>query len=216
MESIIRDIHAVSGIVVGSTGIIQILAPKGGKIHRILGNAYFWAWLPLIVTGSIMGSFIIALFGILGWYSAYMGFRFGRLKNVNLNNFDKGVIVAAVVLALCTLAGGIYLFVLGKAVFAGVSFFFGIIFFLVTWSDVREFILLKANRRLSGHKMFWYFEHYGRMFISFMAAMTAFTVINEVFPIEWLNWIMPTVVGTALLILQNRRFFRKFRIDGKN
>ncbi|MCC6725527.1 MAG: hypothetical protein IT258_13545, partial [Saprospiraceae bacterium] len=78
----IKLLHAIAGITVGLTGLTQILLKKGGKLHRILGLVYFWAWLVIIVTGAIIGSALITLFGILGFYMALTGYRFGHHRSM--------------------------------------------------------------------------------------------------------------------------------------
>jgi hypothetical protein len=60
--------------------------------------------------------------------------------------------------------------------------------------------------------MHWWFEHYGRMYISYIAAMTAFTVIQHLFPMEIMDWILPTFLGTALIIVTNRVNRKKMNI----
>ena len=79
--------------------------------------------------------------------------------------------------------------------------------------DFREYILKQKARKLTGHKMQWFFEHFGRMYVSFIAATTAFTAIQEVFPIIILNWTLPTVIGTGLIILSNKKYQNKFGIN---
>jgi hypothetical protein len=47
--------------------------------------------------------------------------------------------------------------------------------------------------------------------------MTAFAVINEIFGIALLDWILPTIIGTTIIILLSRRYMKKFniRVDPK-
>ena len=61
--------------------------------------------------------------------------------------------------------------------------------------------------------MQWYFEHFGRMYISYIAAMTAFAVIQNVFGVVLLDWMLPTVIGTGLIILSNRKYYKQFNIE---
>lgn len=213
MEAI-KIIHAVSGITVAVSGLLQIILKKGGTLHRIIGLIYFWVWIAVVVTGGMLGSLLITLFGVLGYYMALTGYRFGHRKNVQLNLFDKSVIVAGILFSAVTLGWGILLMIKGNTVFGGIASFFGSIFLLSTVGDLRAFILKQNTKKLSNHKMQWLFEHYGRMYISYIAAMTAFTVIQNPLPLMWMNWILPTFIGTALLIISNRRNYRKFGIKG--
>ena len=58
----------------------------------------------------------------------------------------------------------------------------------------------------------WYFEHFGRMYISYIAAITAFSAIQNIFGIALVNWISPTVIGTALIVFTNQKYYQKFKI----
>lgn len=209
----IKLLHAIAGTVVGLTGLLQILLKKGGKTHRLIGTVYFWSWLFVVVTGAMIGSALIALFGVLGFYMALTGYRFGHQRSMNTGAFDKAIIGTGLAFAVGTLGWGLYLVLNGGNTFGIVALFFGVIFSLATWQDFREFVLGKPVRKLSGHKMQWYFEHFGRMYISYIAAMTAFAVIQNLFGITLLNWILPTLIGTGLIILTNRKYYKQFNIE---
>lgn len=53
------------------------------------------------------------------------------------------------------------------------------------------------------------YEHYTRMYISYIAAITAFSAIQNIFGIALINWILPTVIGTLLIILTGRFYDKK-------
>ena len=212
MMELIRIVHSTAGGVVAITGLLQILLPKGGLRHRILGQLYFWSWILIVPTGAMMGSFLIALFGALGLYMAFTGYRIGVRKKVQLAIFDKLVIVTGFLCGLATLGWGVALLV-KKVDFGIVGCFFGVIFCLATLQDIRMFLLSKGGGRMAGHPMHWMFLHYGRMYISYIAAMTAFTVIQQVLPWDLANWILPTVLGTALLIFSGRFYRKKFGVE---
>lgn len=212
MENI-KLLHAIAGAIVGLTGLAQIILKKGGKSHRIIGLTYFWSWLVIVVTGGIIGSALITLFGVLGFYMALTGYRFGHKRKLEIGAFDKAVIGIGLAVAVGTLGWGAYLVLKFGGGFGIVALFFGVIFCLAVGQDFREFVLGKPIRRLSGHKMQWYFEHFTRMYISYIAAMTAFAVIQNVFGITLLNWMLPTVIGTGLIILSNRKYYKQFNIE---
>ena len=209
----IKLFHALAGAIVGLTGLAQILLKKGGKFHRLIGTTYFWSWLVVVVTGAMIGSTLIALFGILGFYMALTGYRFGHRRSVTIGLFDKGIVFAGLLFSFGTLAWGVYLLLTNGGDFAYVALFFGAIFGFTTFKDFQEFVQGKSIRKLSGHKMQWYFEHFGRMYISYIAAMTAFSVIQDVFGVTLLNWTLPTVIGTALINLSNRKYYKQFQIE---
>lgn len=208
----IKLLHAIAGTIVGLTGLAQIILKKGGKLHRIIGLSYFLAWVVIVVTGGIIGSPLITLFGVLGFYMALTGYRFGHKRSINISASDKAIIGVGLAVAIGTLGWGLYLILNSGNTFGIVAVFFGAIFCLTTWQDLREFVFGKHMRKLSGHKMQWYFEHFGRMYISYIAAITAFSVIQNVFGITLLNWILPTFIGTCLIILSNQKYYKQFSI----
>ena len=55
----------------------------------------------------------------------------------------------------------------------------------------------------------WYFEHFKRMLISFIAAVTAFTSIQNIFRDNTMNFLMPTVIGTVLIIIVTKTYKKK-------
>ena len=208
----VRYAHIGAGMLVALTGILQILLPKGGIRHRIIGQIYFWAWVLIVPTGAMLGSALITLFGALGLYMAYTGYRLGMRKSMVLATFDKVFIVMGFVAGLCTLGWGIFILATGGCAFGIIGSFFGILFAGAGLRDIQQFLLGKKVGKLSGHKMNWWFEHYGRMYISYIAAMTAFTVIQQVFPIAILDWTLLTFFGTALLVVTNRVNRKKLNV----
>lgn len=210
---IIKVIHSVSGMLVGITGLLQILFKKGGKQHRNIGRVYFIAWIFIILTGGYLGSLLITFFGILGFYMAFTGFRLGHNKCIEMKVIDSAAIWLAMMFSLATAAWGILLLIKGNSIFGIIAVFFGIIFMIISRQDYLKFIKRKSAGRLSGHRLEWMFEHYSRMYISYIAALTAFTVIQEIFVWEILNWVAPTFIGTALIILSNRYYYKRYKIE---
>lgn len=63
------------------------------------------------------------------------------------------------------------------------------------------------------HKIYWFFEHYNRFTILFIAALTAFIAIQNITTIVIFNWMLPTVLGTAYLIYVGKKYRKQFRIN---
>lgn len=209
----IKFVHAFLGYLVAVTGLLQIILRKGGRLHAALGNTYFWAWGGIVVTGGILGSPIITMFALLGWYMAYFGYRFGKQKRVETTLLDKTVVVLGMLMGAGSLAWGAWMLSVDKNDFGVVALFFGAIFLLNAVQDYRRFITKKLVKKLSGHKLEWLFEHFGRMYVSYIAAMTAFAVIQDVFGQTMLNWLLPTGIGTALLILSGKFYRKKYGLE---
>ncbi|MEZ4883781.1 MAG: hypothetical protein R3E32_03505 [Chitinophagales bacterium] len=210
-KEVIIQIHAFSGLIVFITGLLQILLKKGGKIHRYIGLTYVATWLVLV--GGWIGSYLILLLGIFGFYFVLSGYRFAKLKKIPAQLFDKALIGAGILVGTWILISGIRLLIAGNMSFGIIFTVFGSIFTLLTVQDYFQFIRNKKLDKLFGIKQFWYFEHFSRMYISYIAALTAFSAIQNIFDIVVLNWLMPTVLGTILIALTKRYYIKKFKIE---
>lgn len=206
-------LHSIVGFSVGVIGLLQILMKKGGKLHRFLGLAYVVCWVMVAITGAMIGHIIVTFIGVLGLYMCITGYRFAHVKSIPIQLFDKVLFWLGFGLSLATITGSIVLMVLGKTTFGTIAGFFGLIFLITTIQDIQRFVFLKPKGSLGGHRMQWFFEHFTRMYISYIAAMTAFAAIQNVTGVVLINWIAPTFVGTALIILSSRKYRKKFKIQ---
>ena len=201
-------IHAIFGVIVFVSGFLQIFLKKGGKIHRNIGQVYMYSWIFLIASGAYLGGLLITIVGIFGFYFALTGARIGRLKHKPMGVFEKIIFALGLLVAVAMLY---YVFVLlqkGDQSFAIIFAVFGAIFLFTTVKDVFKYNLNKPLDKQVYGKLDWYFEHFKRMCISFIAALTAFTSIQNVFQNNTANFLIPTAVGTVLIVVATK-FYRK-------
>lgn len=208
-RDIIVHIHAVLGTIVFVAGILQILLKKGGKIHIIVGQVYLYGWLLLLISGAYIGGAFITTIGIFGFYFALTGARIGHLKNKGVHLFEKAIFILGGLVALTMLFYSVNLFLKNQNSFAIIFAVFGSIFLFTTVEDIAKFIIGKPLRRQKYGKLDWYFDHLKRMFISFIAAVTAFTSIQNVFSDNTLNFLLPTAIGLVLIKLSIDKFKKK-------
>lgn len=216
LEKLPNYLHAIAGVVVFFAGLSQILLKKGGKRHRLVGRVYFWTWLVLLLTGAFIGAYFITLIGIFGYYFVLTGYRFARWGNAPPTLFDKMVIGVGILTSVAILVSAIVLYVTKQSGFTIVLAVFGGIFLLNSVNDFNYYVRGKKKTALHQHKMNWYFEHFQRMYISMIAAFTAFCVIQEVLPHDLANWLAPTVIGTILIAWSKRTDLKKFNIEPSN
>ncbi len=212
-KEILIQIHGLSGIIVFIVGLLQILLKKGGKIHRYLGLIYVVTWFFLVLTGGLIGSYMILLLGVFGFYFVLSGYRFAKLKKIPTELFDKALIIVGILVGVWILISAVRLFILGNVTFGIIFTVFGLLFTFTTVQDYQQFILKQKKDKLFGLKQFWYFEHFGRMYISYLAALTAFSALQNVFGVELLNWVLPTVLGIILIAVTKRYYIKKFKIE---
>lgn len=212
MKETILWFHSIAGIAVFALGVMQAILPKRGQLHRFLGRLYVFLWFPLIVSGALIGSWIIAALGGLGLYSALTGWRYAAKKKQIGGWLDRIITLLGLLMVLGLAAGAIYLFAIGAYDFGVIMGVFAIIFGVFVITDAREIIFGARVRKLSRHKMYWFFEHYGRMYVSMIAAFTAFSAIQQPFESVIINWLWPTLAGTLILVYLGNKYRRMFGI----
>jgi len=208
-REIIIHLHSIIGIIVFATGFLQILLKKGGIRHKIIGQVYLYGWLVLLISGAYLGGLLITIIGVFGFYFALTGSRIGHLKNKAITVFENLIFTIGGLLALSMLYYSITLFMKGHQSFAIIFAVFGGIFLFTTVQDISKYIFNKPLKKQIHGKLDWYFEHFTRMCISFIAAVTAFTSIQNVFGDNTLNFIMPTIIGVILIAFATRSYKKK-------
>ena len=207
-------IHSILGVIVFTTGLLQILLKKGGATHRIIGQVYLYAWLVLLISGAYLGGLLITIIGVFGFYFALTGSRIGHLKSQEITLFEKSVFSIGGLVAISMLYYAVTLFLKGEKSYSIIFTVFGGLFLFQTAQDVAKYILDKPLKKQIYGKSDWYFEHFTRMCISFIAAVTAFTSIQNLFQNNTLNFLMPTVVGVILINFATKSYKKKLNVGG--
>lgn len=212
-EHLFKLIHAISGYTVFAIAILQFSLKKSGMLHMRLGHLYLIAWFGIVVTGALIGHVLITFLGILGLYFAYTGAVFAHVKSDVFPNYGKAIVwfgfassIGLMIMAIVALMNGNYFMVI-------IGFFFCFIFGYNTAIDLKEFVFGKKHRKGFGKKQNWFFEHFTRMIVSFIAAMTAFSAIQGIFGEgSILNWLLPTFIGTTCIFITVRHYKKKMKI----
>lgn len=205
-------IHSILGIIVFATGLLQIILKKGGNRHKVVGWVYLYSWLILLISGAYLGGLLITIVGIFGFYFALTGSRIAHLKLNAITLFDKIVFALGGLAALSLLYYSVELYFKGDISFSIIFLVFGGLFTMVSVQDISKYIFNKPVKKQVYGNLDWYFEHFTRMSISFIAAVTAFTSIQNVFGNNTLNFIMPTIIGTILINIATKSYKKKMKI----
>jgi hypothetical protein len=198
-KDLILQIHGIIGVLIFITGFLQIILKKGGSVHKVIGKIYLYGWMLLLVSGAYLGGLLITIIGVFGFYFALTGSRIGNLKTKPLTTFDKLIFILGAIISISMLYYSFSLYLKGQNSFAIIFAVFGAIFLFTTVQDISKYIYKKPFKKDTYGKLDWYFEHLKRMCISFIAAVTAFTSIQNVFKDNTLNFLIPTLIGTILI-----------------
>jgi uncharacterized membrane protein len=221
MESLVvglRALHVVAGCVALLVMAVPLLAAKGGRAHRRAGWVFVVAMGIVCASGLVTSGWRIAtetrpgvraaatfLFyvSILAGAAMIKGMRVLRQKHRTgrggaLDLAVAGVLTAAgVVTALVGLRAGHPLVIA-----------FGALGAVGGGSQLRYWLYPPRER------MHWWYEHMGDMGGTCIAALTAFAVANArslgLGGFSLWVWLLPTVIGTPLLVYWGNAYRRRF------
>lgn len=201
-------LHAGLGGVALLSGAAALLVKKGSNAHKKSGKVFYYAMLfsaSLALIISLLPNhespflFSIGVFSLYFLLSGYRSLKF-KHKNAELK-VDKiiayGIVLTGLIMVLYPILlfgkPNIVLLVFGLA---------GIVF------GVRD---LQSFKNPKGLKKKWLKLHLGKMTGGYIAAVSAFFVVNEILPGIW-NWFVPSVFGSAYIAYWMRKFKKKVKV----
>lgn len=210
---ILRQTHVLIGAIAFVAAPAAMLTSKGGVWHRRWGKIYFAAMIGVTATAILMSVFS-SLFGagifffllsILSMYAAFSGYRALILKRraQKPGIIDWLPVTLALAGALVLIAGGIRFTFVGKA-FAPILLVIGATGALVAAADMRRFFRGPTERKG------WWIVHMSRMIASYIAIVTAVSVINFHFLPLPVRWLWPSVVGFPGILIWVQHYRRRF------
>jgi len=205
-------VHSVFGTFVFIIALLQLILKRGGKLHRILGRTYLFSWLGLLLTGAYIGGLLFIILGIFGFYYVLTGARFAMLKGKPIQLFDKGIMILGGLFALSLLGYAAKILMSNNQNFGIISLVFGLLFGMSTSQDIAKYILNKPLSKKDFGQMDWFFNHSSRMIISYIAALSAFASIQNVFGNTTVNFLAPVVLGTAYMIYTEKKYIKEFKL----
>jgi hypothetical protein len=182
---------------------LAMLTVKGGRAHRRWGKIYFWSMAVVAVTAVAIAlwrpKIFLALLAVFSFYMAFSGYRTLWRKRPTQAQGPAALDWTA---ALLTFAVSAAMAVLGL-VRPGeawqrlgiVPVVFGGLGMILAGLDIAKFVRPPADRNA------WWFAHMGGMLGSYIATVSAFSVVNFTFLPTAVRWLWPTVIGTPLIAL---------------
>jgi uncharacterized membrane protein len=206
METAIRLtlwVHILAGTLALVVAPIALMTLKGGPTHRRWGKVYFWAMGMVAATAIVVGLWRSILFLVLtavfSFYAALSGYRVLYLKRPDLGQRPAPLDWIA---AGITLVASATLVTLGIAKptprfqeLSRVAIVFGFIGLSIVGLDVLRFLRPPTDKRA------WWYKHMANMIGSYIASVTAFSVVNFHSLPTTVRWLWPTMVGTPLIAI---------------
>ena len=209
----VRFVHVVAGTMALLVALVPMLTAKGGGTHRRWGQVYFWAMAVVALTAVILAIWrpvvFLALLAVFSFYSAFYGYRALSRKRPREGQGSTSLDWAA---AVAMLAASAAMAVLGITRPSPawervgiVPVVFGVFGMILAGLDFRRFVRPPEDRNA------WWFAHMRGMLGSYIATVTAFSVVNFTFLPTGVRWLWPTVVGTPLVAAWITFYKQRFR-----
>ena len=197
-ETIIQNliyIHAGLGGIALVSGGIALVAKKGGKLHKTSGKWFYYSMLSSAITALIVAllpnHFNPFLFSI-GIFSSY--FLISGYRSLKFNQKDFNITIDRFIAYAITITG--MLMILYPVILYGkaniILSIFGAAGLL---SGIKDRTLFK---HINKAKKNWLKLHIGKMTGGYIAAVSAFFVVNQILPGIW-NWFTPGIIGSIYI-----------------
>lgn len=208
LTQIFLFLHIAGGGLSLLTGGINLVRHKGGPSHVKIGLIFYFSMVTTGISAIILSilnpNSFLTIIGVFTLYMVMTGRRYMQLKDSLIHHpgavgwmLTGGMITAGLIfLVLGTRA------MIGGNMFGTVYIVFGGIGVLFAKADMTFY---KGRSR---YRLFWKMAHLQRMTGSYIAACTAFLVVNldkVNLPVpSVLAWVLPTIILTPLIVKWSR------------
>lgn len=206
-------LHIIGGSLGLLSGLLNILRKKGNKNHKLVGKIFFISMLTAGISSLILAyihpNYFLFIVGVFTIYMVCSGQLYLNRYNNRTSKQIELIVTMSMFLAGFLFIGKGILVLIKVNLFGLVFLTFGCLGLLFVYQD------FKNHQKKSEIKNNWLVAHLQRMSGAFIAALTAFLVVNEhYFPEEIpsvLYWLLPTIFVTPLII----KWSRKYQIQNK-
>ncbi len=200
-------IHVIAGYTAFIAAPLALFLKKGSSKHKRVGNVFYYSMTIGVVSALILSlakqnAFLFHL-SVFTFYMNYTGRRSIRNKALKPDAWDIFFLLVSLVNAVFMISS-----------FQTFLLVFGVLQGFFTLTDARLFY--RVHRGKTIHPLSWLFRHIGRMTGAYIAATTAFLVVNLHSGMPWIPWLLPTLIGTPLIVYfiysvkRNSGVFRTF------
>ncbi|MEN9609406.1 MAG: hypothetical protein RLZZ628_220 [Bacteroidota bacterium] len=197
--------HILAGSLGLLTGTFVMILKKGDATHRRIGSIFSYAMTLNAIVSLILAQMhpnpFLFIVGIFSLYLILSGNRILKLKQIDENHqpnaLDWGLTYGMLIAGLAFVLLGSYQ-LWHNNLFGIVYWVFGSIGLGLVRQDFRFF------KGQIEDKKYWLKTHLTKMMGGNVAAFTAFLVVNNTILPSVIAWLLPTFVGTLLIIKWRR------------
>ncbi len=204
-------LHIIGGSVGLFTGTINFVRKKGDKNHKTIGKIFagsmFVAGFSSLVLSILHSNYFLFMIGVFTIYLVGTAYRYTYLKMLGINQRPT---IIDWIFTICMLLAGLLFMAVGiKHLLAQNSF--GIVFIVFGAIGLgmtkTDFVNYKGKQK---EKKYWLLAHLQRMTGAYIAAITAFLVVNaKHFPLTLppiIVWLLPTVILTPIIFAWTKKY----------
>ena len=204
-------LHIAGGSIGLFAGTLNIVRKKGGKNHKLIGKVFTYSMLTAGFSSFVLSvlhpNYFLFMVGVFTIYLVGTGYRYNYLRL--LADTQKPKIIDWILTIGMLLAGLLFIGFGIKHLMANNTF--GIVFIAFGGLGLNAVRIDFAN--YSGKikaKNYWLLAHLQRMTAGYIAAITAFLVVNSNHsPIQlppFVVWLLPTVILTPLIFIWSKKY----------
>lgn len=198
-------LHAFLGGIALLAGLIAAFTIKGSKIHKKTGAAFHHTMVASIILSMIIAAsperhnpFLLAI-GIFSLYAVVSGRRCLKTKKPQFNyNIDR-------IMAILFTINGLLMIFLPLIIQKELNIILTVFGVMSVLGGIRDFILLKNPEQYKADRIKL---HINKISGGYIAAVTAFLVVNQLLPGYW-AWFTPTVIGSVYATYYNLKERKK-------
>lgn len=218
---IFLTLHIIGGSVGLFTGTINLVRKKGDKNHKLIGKIFAYSMLTAGISSFVLSilhvNYFLFMIGVFTIYLVGTGYRYIYLKMLGSDQrpkiLDWAITIGMLLVGLLFIRLGI------RHLLAHNNF--GIVFIVFGTLGLRsaktDFDNYRGKLR---EKNYWLLAHLQRMTGGYIAAITAFLVVNAKYsPVvlpSVLVWLLPTVILTPLIISWTKKYKLKIKAIDTN
>jgi uncharacterized membrane protein len=191
-------LHILGGFTSLVIMLVPMLSKKGGKIHKLTGEIFFWSMMlttnAALLISIYNSNYFLFFISVFSFYLTYAGKRIIRIiKNHFISLADKIIFFISSVICIVML---VYAF----NCFDFILIIFGLIFLLLLKDSFLFFRYMEKQK-----KQKYILLHLRFIIAACIATVTAFLVVNFKIQQGWLLWLSPTFAGTIFIIYLSKK-----------